>query len=165
MSKKIIPYFFLAFLLAILLFIIGVRYGQRVEQVNKTISYLVSIPPTPTLGPTNTPLSFIDYSHDGCKITFVVPSDLSKTTESSSSALFSTNMRKLGIALSCEKKDFVKLESEKSVTLNKTIRAYETVTKDTASYRFYHINSTQVVTLTVAKPYLPLIQRSLAITQ
>lgn len=165
MSKKVLPYFFLAFLFAILLFIIGVRYGQRVEKVNKTISYLVSIPPSPTIAPTTIPLAFTEYVHKGCSILFLLPNDLEKTSESSSSALFSMRLKKLGIAFSCEKKDFVKKEGERSITLNKTIRAYETQTKDTTSYRFYHVDTAKIVTVTIATPYLPLLQNSFSIVR
>ena len=162
MSKKSLPYSFLAFLFAILLFILGVRYGQQVEKVNKVISYIKSIPPSPTVAPTAPPLAFSEYTHAGCKISFLIPNELEKSTESSSSALFSSRDKKLGIALSCEKKLFTKGEKELSVTLNKTIRTYETQTKDTASYRFYHVNTAQVVTITIAKQYLPLLQKSLS---
>jgi hypothetical protein len=165
MTRKTIPYLFLAFLFATLLFIIGVRYGQRVEQTNETISYLISIPPSPTVAPTNIPLSFTDYIHKGCAISFLLPNDLEKTSESSNSAVFSTKSKKLGIALSCEKKVFVKGEKELSVSLNKSIRAYETQTKDTFSYRFYHINTGKVIIVTIAKQYLPLLQKSVSFAQ
>lgn len=165
MSRKIIPYIFLAFLFAVLLFIIGVRYGQRVEQVNKTISYLVSLPPSPTVAPTTIPLAFSDYSHQGCKVSFLVPNDLEKTSESSASALFSTHLKKLGIALSCEKGSYIKNEKEIAVNLNKNVRAYEIETKDTTSYRLYHPITGKVITITVAKSYLPLIQKSFTTTQ
>ena len=164
MSKKSLPYIFLAFLFAVLLFILGVRYGQRVEQVNKTVSYLISIPPSPTTAPTSTPLAFSDYTHQGCKISFLLPNSLEKISDSSSSAVFLTRDKKPGISLSCEKNAFVKDDKELSVALNKTIRAYKTETKDTVSYRFYHVNTTQVVTLTVAKQYLPLIEKSIGLT-
>jgi len=165
MSKKVIPYFFLAFLFAVLLFILGVRYGQQVEKANKTISYLLHISPSPTPAPTNSPLSFSEYNHKGCKVSFLISNDLTKTTESSSSALFTTSTKKLGLAVSCEKKNFMKEETELPVTINKTIRTYETQTKDTMSYRFYHINTAKVVTITIMKTYLPLLQRSLSVTQ
>lgn len=165
MSKKSFPYLLLAFLFAILLFILGVRYGQRVEQVNKTISYLVSLPPSPTVAPTNTPLTFSNYTHEGCKISFLIPNEFEKSSESSTSAIFSTQKKKLGIALSCEKKEFIKNDKELSVNLNKTIRAYEIQTKDTVSYRLYHPITGKVVTVTVAKPYLLLLQKSLSTLQ
>jgi hypothetical protein len=165
MTKRVVPYLFLALLCGILLFIVGVRYGQRVEQVNKTVKYLVSIPPTPTTAPTTSPLSYSDYTHPGCKVSFLIPSSLEKTSESSSSAVFSTNKGVLAIAVSCEKKPYVKTNSERQVTINKTIKGYETGTKDTTSYRFYHVNTTSVVTLTAEKSILPLVQKSLTIGQ
>lgn len=165
MSKKSLPYIFLAFLFAILLFILGVRYGQQVEKANKTISYLLRMPPSPTPAPTNSPLSFSEYNHKGCKVSFLIPSDLMKTTEGSGSALFTTPAKKLGLAISCEKKNFVKEDGELPVTINKTVRAYETQTKDTMSYRFYHVNTAKIVTITIMKSYLPLLQRSLNILQ
>lgn len=161
MSKKILPYIFLAFLFAILLFILGVRYGQRVEQVNKTIKYLVSIPPSPTLQPTGAPVTFSDYSHPGCALSFLVPNTLEKVKESSTSALFSDINKQLKIALSCEKIPFIQSKSERIINLNRTIRSFETETKDTRSYRFYHSITGKVITLTITKQYLPLIQKSL----
>jgi len=162
MSKKSLPYFFLAFLFVVLVFILGVRYGQQVEKVNKNVSYLMSLPPSPTIAPTAPPLAFSEYAHEGCKVSFLIPNELEKTTESTSSALFSSRNKKLGIALSCEKKPLIKADGELAITLNKTIRTYETQTKDTASYRFYHLNTAQVVTITIAKQYLPLLQQSLS---
>lgn len=161
MSKKTLPYIFLASLFAILLFILGVRYGQRVEQVNKTINYLVSIPPSPTIQPTGLPVAFTDYSHKGCSLSFLVPNTLEKIKESSVSALFSDSKKQLEIALSCEKIPFIQSKSERVINLNRTIRSFETETKDAHSYRFYHPITGKVVTLTISKQYLPLIQKSL----
>lgn len=161
MSKKTLPYVFLAFLFAILLFILGVRYGQRVEQVNKTIDYIVKMPPSPTPQPTVRPVAFTVYSHKGCSLSFLVPNSLEKTNESSNSAVFAGVDKKLEIALSCEKTPFIQSNSERIINLNKTIRSFEKETKDTHSYRFYHSITGKVITLTVTKQYLPLIQKSL----
>lgn len=48
------PYLFLFFLIVILVFILGVRYGQKVERNNKVVDYLLSITPLP-IPPPNTP--------------------------------------------------------------------------------------------------------------
>lgn len=165
MTKRPIPYLFLALLCGVLLFIVGVRYGQRVEQVNKTVSYLISIPPTPTSLPTSSPLSFSDYTHSGCKVSFLIPSSLEKTSESSNSAVFSSQNGVLAVALKCEKKPYTKTDSERQISINKSIKGYETVAKDMTSYRFYHVNTARVVTLTVEKSVLPLVQKSLTIGQ
>lgn len=161
MSKKTLPYIFLAFLFAVLLFILGVRYGQRVEQMNKTIQYLVKMPPSPTVQPTGLPVAFSDYSHEGCSLSFLVPNTLEKVRESSTSALFSDSKKELKIAISCEKTPFIQSKSERIINLNKTIRSFETETGDTHSYRFYHTITGKVITLTVSKQYLPLVRKSL----
>ena len=44
-------YFFLFFLLVVLIFILGVRYGQKVEKNNKIVDYILSITPYPTYTP------------------------------------------------------------------------------------------------------------------
>ncbi|MEK7097092.1 MAG: hypothetical protein AAB705_04020 [Patescibacteria group bacterium] len=48
---KLKPYLFLFFLIVILIFILGVRYGQRVEKNNKVVDYILSITPYPTYTP------------------------------------------------------------------------------------------------------------------
>jgi len=162
MSKKSLPDFFLALLFAILLVIMGVRYGEQVKQVNKTISYLVSLPPSPTVVPTLPPLGFSTYTHPDCGISFLMPNLISKTNESSTSALFSTREKKLAIALACEKKLFIQNKDEKVTTIN-ALRVFEKATKDTTSYRLFHPQNGLVLTVTASKEYLPLLQKSLSL--
>ncbi len=164
MPKKLLPYAFLAFLFAVLLFIVGIRYGQHVEQVNKTVSYLISIPPSPMTSPTTTPLSFKTYKNATCGASLLIPSQLIKTQESSTSAVFSTVDKKLAIALSCEKKTFVQNKGEKIVTLN-TLRSFETTTNDTTSYRLFNPKNAYVLTLTATHEFLPLLESSFEINK
>jgi len=164
MSKKSLPYIFLAILFAILLFILGVRYGQRVEQVNKTISYLISIPPSPPVAPTLPPLGFSTYTHTVCGVSFLIPNLIEKTRESSTSALFSTQKKQLALALSCEKKSLVQEKEEKITTIN-ALRAFETTTKDTTSYRIYNPKNDFILTVTASKEYLLLLQNSLSLVK
>ena len=44
-------YIFLFFLFVVLIFILGVRYGQKVEKNNKAVDYILSITPYPTYTP------------------------------------------------------------------------------------------------------------------
>jgi hypothetical protein len=162
MSKKPLPYIFLALLFAILLFILGVRYGQKVEQVNKTIAYLVKLPPSPTVVPTLPPLGFSAYTHTGCGISFLVPNLIEKTNEGSTSALFSSQERKLALAVSCEKKPFTQTKEEQSVIIN-TLRMFETTTAQATSYRMYNAKNGLVITLTASKEYLLLLQKSVSL--
>jgi len=74
------------FLLLILFFILGVRYGQKVEKANKVIDYLLSITPTkkptPPLSPT--PLIFKEYKSKRFGLKFKYPANL-EIKESTSS--------------------------------------------------------------------------------
>jgi len=44
-------YIFIFLLVLILIFILGVRYGQKVEKNNKVVDYILSITPYPTYTP------------------------------------------------------------------------------------------------------------------
>lgn len=48
-------YFFIFFLFIVLIFILGIRYGQRVEKNNKVVDFILSITPYPTYTPYPTP--------------------------------------------------------------------------------------------------------------
>jgi hypothetical protein len=62
-------------LLLILFFILGVRYGQKVEKANKVVDFLLSItpPPTPTKTPTPTLLIFEEYKSKRWGLRFKYP--------------------------------------------------------------------------------------------
>ena len=83
-TKKIIPFAFLGLLLLIVIFIIGVKYGRQVAEVDKTIKFLISITPTKAITPSPQPsISYLSYSNEDCGVEFLYPSDLSITYESS----------------------------------------------------------------------------------
>ncbi|PJA52578.1 hypothetical protein CO166_05170 [Candidatus Roizmanbacteria bacterium CG_4_9_14_3_um_filter_36_11] len=85
--KKTTPYIFLAVLFVTLTFILGVRYGQRVEQANKVINYLISLPPTKSpISPP--PVAFSSYENKDCGIRFLIPSTVKIQYESTSSGKF-----------------------------------------------------------------------------
>jgi hypothetical protein len=164
MTRKTLPYIFLAFLCGVLLFILGVRYGQRVEQVNKNVSYLLSLPPTPTTAPTLPPLSFSQYTHESCGVSFLIPNLIDKTQESSTSALFSTQKKQLALAVSCEKKPYKQETGEKIATIN-SLRAFETTTPEATSYRIHNPKNSLIITITASKEYLSLLQKSLVLVK
>lgn len=45
------PTLFIFFLILILFFILGVRYGQKIEKNNKVVDYILKITPYPTYTP------------------------------------------------------------------------------------------------------------------
>lgn len=104
MRSRFGPYFLLTILAILLFFIVGVRYGQRVEKENKKISYLLSLAPTKTVSPTEVPLQFRTYSHADCAIQFLYPSLLKLEKETSTSATFVKN-KKVEVSFSCEKEN------------------------------------------------------------
>jgi hypothetical protein len=80
------PIFFLFALIIILAFILGVRYGQRVEKNNETIDYLLSI--TPTKAPTPTPLlKYKEYKSKKWGLKFTLPENLEVKEDATSPAI------------------------------------------------------------------------------
>lgn len=72
---KIKPYLFLFFLVVVLIFILGVRYGQKIEKNNKMVNYILSITPTPK-PPMPTPVKYKDYKSKKWGIKFTYPAGL-----------------------------------------------------------------------------------------
>jgi hypothetical protein len=83
MKKSII---FLLVLGFVLIFILGVRYGQRVEKTNKAVNFMLSLPPTKSPPPTTPPLEFKTYISKDCGISFLYPNIMTVKKETSSSA-------------------------------------------------------------------------------
>lgn len=83
-------YILLIILFVAVFFIIGVRYGQRVEKFNKVVAAL----PTPTNPPTETPTptlrpsleSYLSFKHDDCNIKMLIPDSFTIKEKASDSA-------------------------------------------------------------------------------
>ena len=76
MKQSAIPFLFFSFLLIILAFIVGVRYGQRIERANKTISYLVKLSPSPKpIVEVKTQPQFVAYNDKDCGVKFLYQKD------------------------------------------------------------------------------------------
>lgn len=86
------PYVLLFVLVVILIFIVGVRYGQRVEKANKTIDYIVSLTPkAPPLTPTPQVITYDTYAHQGCRVSFLYPSTLEVERQTATAALLTVS--------------------------------------------------------------------------
>ena len=83
---------FVALLFVILAFILGVRYGQRVEKANKAIDYLQSLP-TPTAPIISTPITYREYKSKKYGLKFTYPSNL-EIKESTNSPEILLEMKK-----------------------------------------------------------------------
>jgi hypothetical protein len=80
------PYLFLFFLIIILIFILGVRYGQNIEKNNKVVNYLLSITPTP-IPPTPTPVKYTDYKSKKWGLKFIYPVGLEVKEDATAPAI------------------------------------------------------------------------------
>lgn len=72
---KLKSYFFLIFLFVVLVFILGVRYGQKVEKNNKIIDYLLRLP-SPTVPISPTPPAYTEYKSKKWGLKFTYPANL-----------------------------------------------------------------------------------------
>ena len=159
-------------LFIILVFIIGVRYGQRVEKTNKIVNYLISLPPSPTIQPSQKPLEFKTYKHDGCKIQFLYPSSLKRIEEASYSAKLAGGAHAL--EFDCTKDSARKLlESEKLATAEikfkeKSLKGklkpdIRTVVGAESSFlfTFSHPRTAKNIYVEISKSLYPLFEKSL----
>ncbi|MCL4375070.1 hypothetical protein M1523_04405 [Patescibacteria group bacterium] len=76
-------YLFLVFLLVVLVFILGVRYGQQVERTDRVPTPVTSRAPAPTIA-----LDTKTYIHQGCGVSFIYPAWWHNEVTSSRSASF-----------------------------------------------------------------------------
>jgi len=166
MHKK--SYAVLGILAIILFFILGVRFGQRVEKTNKTLSYQSVLTPTRSLSPT-VPLLFESYTHASCGAQFLYPNTVQKISESSTSAQFLENSV-LAIKLDCTKPmnllqelNNSRASTEEIQIAGKTIKDYHIRDKTTDAYYFQLLNSRngKTISFMVLKSLLPLFQKSL----
>lgn len=103
MKRNWAPYIFLLFLVLILVFVGGLRYGQSVEKTNKVVDYLLSITPSPTHKPEPTPaITFETFAHAGCGLTLMIPKSTTIVENASGSATLGTTPDT--ILFDCQKK-------------------------------------------------------------
>lgn len=160
---------FLFALVVILVFVVGVRYGQNVAETNKTISYLLSV--TPTKAVVNQ-LEFKAYNHPGCGLGFLYPNQLTvpKEKESSTGATFYDG-KETTIEIDCAKDSKLALIVEnknvatKELTLNK--RPFIVKISDDHSYVFKLQNNLNLKTiyLWISPSFYPLFDKSYEFTK
>jgi len=96
------PLILLLSLTAVLIFIVGIRYGQHVESTNKQNAYnfnqATKVAPTAQIKQ----VKYITYSHKQCKVEFVIPDSLKKMKESTVSAAFE-GLSGENLSFSCDK--------------------------------------------------------------
>lgn len=157
---------FLSILFIVLVFTIGVRYGQRVEKTNKIINYVISLPPSPSPQPTQKPLEFKTYSNKICGIQFIYPKSFD-IKDSSQSAIFSDKKEKQ-IEVNCEKENDILglLEDENIASGEVALKSKKTQTKildkdQTYAFKFLNPKNAKTIFVAVKKSLYPLFEKSL----
>lgn len=93
------PFFLLFGLTVVLVFVIGLRYGQYVERTNTQNAVVASSTPEPKMIPKK-PVGYSSFKHNGCGVELLIPTSLSKASESSTSAVFHDESRAV-LSFSC----------------------------------------------------------------
>jgi len=96
------PYYFITALLLILFFIVGVRYGQRVEKTNNKISQTLSVTPKPS--PSIDISKFKSYKSNLCDMEFLYPSKLEIIDNTTPSANLESE-KEVVFSFLCDKKE------------------------------------------------------------
>jgi hypothetical protein len=84
---KLKSYLFLFFLIVLLFFVLGVRYGQKVEKNNKVIDYLLRLP-SPTVPISPTPPTYKEYKSKKWGLKFTYPANLEIKEDATAPAIF-----------------------------------------------------------------------------
>lgn len=159
MNSKIGPYILLGLLSLTLIFILGVRYGQKVEKTNKLIEYVINFP---TPQPTTIPLDFNTFTHRECGIKFLYPLTLEIQTNSSESAVLVENKNHM-IQISCIKIPAKPAERKNIATEEVQLKNKKIIAETTnGQLSFNLINSLngKTLSITIAKNLYPLFERS-----
>ncbi len=169
MSKKITPYIFLGALVVVLVFLAGLRYGQKVEKTNKTIDYLISIAPTKS-APSQIPLEFKIYELKACGLSFLYPSTYSEKNHSSQSAYLAIDKNQPAIEIDCTQpdnslKNFIgekKTPTQEIKLLNQTVKATKVVgPPDSLVFQLKNYRLGKTLTFSIPATLLPLFKKSL----
>ncbi len=83
---KMKSYVFLFVLILALIFILGVRYGQKVEKNNNAVEKILSITPSPLPSPTP-PATYKDYKSKKWGLKFTYPAGLEVKEDATAPAI------------------------------------------------------------------------------
>lgn len=165
MNKKRFPfpYLFLAGLLLFLMFGIGLRYGERVERTNKTIQYLISLPPSPSPAPTYPPFELKTFNHKGCGISFSYPNTFAIENETTHSAVLKEK-NTVHLSLTCDPSKILLFEDEvKNATQEMAFQEgmVKSQTVKEMSRFVLKKNKAKKTLISVSSVFLPLFEKTL----
>lgn len=165
MGKKIGPYLFLAFLFIIVVFIVGVRYGQFINTINRTVTPPVK-PTTAPVPPISSPLEFKSYVSKLCALEFLYPSSLT-VQESTREALLKGGKQHIHISCTEQNSMDKTLGDDHIATAElsfrrRPIKAKSTEDGSTYTFSFIHPNTGKRITVELSKTLFPLFDKSLS---
>lgn len=161
------PAILLVFLLLISVFMLGIKYGQKLQSAASITSPLPTSPVPSPKATNDTSFTFAEYTHKGCGIQFLKPNPFKVTKESSLSAVLS--YKNQNISFECPKKPVRKLQKTEKTTAtssvllqNKTLQGY----REGNNIRFIieHAYRKTPIIISIDNNLLPLIQSSLKFT-
>lgn len=169
MSKKAGPYIFIVTLVIVLIFVIGVRYGQKVEKINKETSYLLTKYPMLSPTPTSSPTEYKTIVLKTCGISFLIPNTLTIDRETSSSAKIS-DVKKEVLFVDCDSisslqavLDDIKIATAAIKFKNKTYTVKEKKGDNNVYIFILKAFAKQPLNILVSKTLLPLFDKTLEI--
>jgi len=172
MKSNSAPYVLLGILFFVLVFIVGVRYGQRVEQTNKKITALLSVTPKETK-PKVSEIKYKTYQNKDCQLEFLYPSVFKKEKETTSSASFISDFifkNRQELSFSCAKEDpYVEAIKNAKIATNEAEfqqknTEFKEFTKDKQTLVYFEIINpinSKIIYFLIDKESLPLLDSSL----
>lgn len=172
-KKKLIPFAFIALLIIVVIFIVGLQYGRKVAETDKAIHYLLSITPTRAITPS--PVISITYNtltgaaSENCGVSFLYPSTM-KVVQNSTQSSTLRNSTGETIAFSCNKTAslFNQFDTKKTATASVTFQDDELSASKSGSLILFTAKNTknrQTVQFVVSDSLLPLLEKTLTLTK
>lgn len=174
--KKILPYLFIIFLLLIITFLAGLRYGKHVQSIDNQIEINKKSTITITdnhISPEKketkkTHISFLLYQNTECPIEFMYP-DILNVEESSQSAVFKNTENTNHIKINCREIQEESHKEENTSTKNILFQGKEIPIKikkqnNTETYYYFtlqHPQNNKNIDIGILSEYLSLFERTL----
>lgn len=151
------PVLLISLLVTILVFIVGMNYGKKVEEADKTIRYVLSL--TPSAKPTviNTQISYEEFINELCGFTFLYPNNLTIQKQASTEALLKSDTESIEVSCDKEVKLDTTLASTEALLDNKA--GIVLTNKNIQEYRVRD-NDNQLIIIKTTKELAPLIEKT-----
>ncbi len=157
------PLFLLASLTIVLVFIVGVRYGQHVADTNKQINYLLTV--TPAKAMPKPSIEYKSFTHAGCNFSFLYPSNLEVSKQTTQSAVLS-EAKEMAVELHCDTNNKLKLiVDDKTIATEEVQFQNKAMTVKTVNNKSTYVFKLKNIFIAVQKSLFPLFERTFQFTK